>query len=135
MSKKKSTTKVALKMTGGAVNMLLTIAFYILVIMVICKIGAMSYEFAYEIFGDVSVDAEPGRDVEITINEGDSAMNIAGKLEVNKVVVNKYSFYIRIKLNRKNLVKPGTYTLNSSMNYDEIMRVITGQAEPAEEKK
>jgi UPF0755 protein len=51
-------------------------------------------------------------------------MNVASKLEVNKVIVNKYSFYVKAKL-KKYVIMPGIYTVNTSMTYDEIFSIIT----------
>lgn len=51
-------------------------------------------------------------------------MNVASKLEQNKVIDNKYSFYIHAKL-REYPIMPGIFTLNTSMDYDEIFTIIT----------
>jgi len=51
-------------------------------------------------------------------------MNVASKLELNKIIVNKYSFYVKAKL-LKHTIMPGTYALNTSMTYNEIFAVIT----------
>ena len=51
-------------------------------------------------------------------------MDIAGKLELNRVIVDKYSFYFKVKLQNK-VIMPGTYIINSSMTYDEILDIIT----------
>jgi UPF0755 protein len=53
-------------------------------------------------------------------------MEIAKKLEFNNLIVNKYSFYLKTKFKDYN-VFPGTYVLNTSMDYDEILTVITDQ--------
>ena len=51
-------------------------------------------------------------------------MDIASKLELNRVIVDKYSFYLKTKLQNK-VIMPGTYRVNSSMTYDEILDIIT----------
>lgn len=124
-----SATKVALKMTSGVLHLLITVIFYVLIIMVIVRLATASYQFAYQVVGNVTVEEAPGRDVDIVIEEGESTMNIASKLALNKVVVNKYTFFVRAMLNRKSPIVPGTYTLNTSMTYDEVLGVITGKSD------
>ncbi len=72
----------------------------------------------------MTVDEEPGRTIPIRINKGESSMDIASKLEQNRVIVDKYSFYFKVKLQNK-VIMPGTYKVNSSMTYDEILDIIT----------
>jgi UPF0755 protein len=83
-----------------------------------------AFNFTYQLYGPVAVENEPGRTIPIRINKGESSMDIAGKLELNRVIVDKYSFYFKVKLQDK-VIMPGTYRVNSSMTYDEILDVIT----------
>lgn len=102
----------------------IAVIFYVIVVYGIKKGGDYSYNFAYQLFGDVAVEQEPGRDVKITIMKGESTMNIASKLEDAKLIVNKYSFFVKLKL-RKYEVMPGTFVLNTSMTYDQILDTIS----------
>ena len=58
-------------------------------------------------------------------------MNLCIKLRItlyNKgLIVNKYSFYARTRLMDKDEIelKPGIYTLNTSMGYEEILDILT----------
>lgn len=120
------TTKVLLNLTKTLMSILLSIIFYILVIFAISKACTATYGFMYQIFGEVSVQNAPGTDLEFTISEGESTMSVASRLEYGKIVVNKYSFYIRAKLDTAGAgILPGTYELNTSMTYGEILSVIT----------
>ena len=98
--------------------------FYTAVAYGIKKLAAYSYDFTYQIFGDVAVEAPPGRDVKVTIMKGETSMNIASKLEDAKVIVNKYSFYVKLKLKEYDIM-PGTFMLNTSMSYDDVLETIT----------
>lgn len=124
MSTKSARTKVILNVTSFILHIFLNILFYVVVILIVVNLSKAAYDFSYQIFGNVSVDTTPGRDVTIQIKKGESTMNIASKLEISKAITNKYSFYLKVKLT-KQLIKPGTYVINSSMNYDEILAVIT----------
>lgn len=123
-SEKKSTSAIVLKISGGILQLLINVAFYIAVVLLIIKAANFAYDFAYQVFGDVPYDAESTRQVEVQILKGESSINIATKLETNKLIVDKYSFYIKTKLKEYNIM-PGTFILSPAMSYDEILAVIT----------
>ncbi|WP_066717560.1 endolytic transglycosylase MltG [Clostridium sp. Marseille-P299] len=119
-----TTAKLVYKITSSLVRMFLNILFYLIVIMLIVKVGTYTYNMAYQVFGSVAVEAQPGRDVEFQIKKGESTMDIANRLEVSKLAVNKYSFYLKTKLKEYNIM-PGTFILNTSMDYDDVLEIIT----------
>lgn len=124
MAKQSQQTKAALDIIGYFLGVLLNLVFYAVVAFGIYYVATNVYEFAYQIVGDRVCEAEPGRDVEIHIEEGESTMDIAEKLYMNKVVVNKYTFYLKVQLFEYKIMQ-GTFQLNTSMTYDEILDVIT----------
>ena len=128
MSQKAVSSAAALKSARIVLGIILSVIFYVLVIIFISRFCRSVYDFGYQIFGNVSVTDAPGTDIDFTIKESESTMSVAAKLEYNKLVVNKYSFYIRAQLSASgegSPILPGTYELNTSMNYDEILSVIT----------
>ena len=122
-SKNNESEVMALSVVSFVLNTALTILFYVVVVIAIVRASKSVYNFGYEIFGNVSVDAYPGRTVNVVIDEGETTMNVASKLEINKIIKNKYSFYLRTKLSEKDIY-PGTYQVNTSMNYEQILDVI-----------
>lgn len=124
MTSKPTASQLVLKITSFILRLLLNIIFYVVVIMLIATLSKEAYNFCYQIFGQVTESAAPGRDVDIQIRKGESTMHVASKLELNKVIVNKYSFFIKAKLKKYNIM-PGEFTLNTSMTYDEIFAIIT----------
>ena len=121
---KSDSTKVALKVTSAVLRVFLNILFYVAIIFVLVEAVKITYNFSYQLFGSVSVEAEPGIDVEFQIAKGESTMDVARKLEAGNLIVNKYSFYLKTKFKEYNIY-PGTFILNTSMDYDEILDVIT----------
>lgn len=125
--------RVLLRMSGGFLQICLNVFIYAVIIYFVVKGIHYSYDFAYRIFGDVSVEEEPGRDVKVLILKGESTMNVATKLETNKLIPDKYSFFLKVQIGnfgsdenkKKYEIMGGTYVLNTSMNYDEILEVIT----------
>lgn len=124
MTSKPTTSQLVLKITSFILRLLLNIIFYVVVIILITRVSVQTYKFCYQIFGQVTASEEPGRDVEILIKKGESTMNVASKLELNKVIVDKNSFYVKAKL-KKHVIMPGAYMVNTSMTYDEIFAIIT----------
>ena len=124
MTSKPTSAQLVLKITSFILRTLVNILFYTIVIILLTRASKITYDFCYQIFGQVTASEEPGRDIEIQISKGESTMNVASKLELNRIIVNKYSFYVKAKL-KKHTLMPGTYTLNTSMTYDEIFEVIT----------
>lgn len=122
--KKSTSGKLALRLTGAITRFILNIIFYILVVAAVYKGANFLYHFSYEVFGSVARTGEPGTDVPIQIYRGETTMNIATKLETSLVIVDKYSFYFKTKLKNYDIM-PGTYILNTSMDYNEILAVIT----------
>lgn len=108
-------------------HLLLIVLFYIAVIATFSTIGKTAYDFAYPIFGNVAVEATPGSDVEIVIEEGTDLREIAKMLADKKVVKNEYSFYIRsmLSINERRVIVPGSYKLNTSQDYGTILNILT----------
>jgi UPF0755 protein len=129
LAKKSAATKVVLDITSMVLHLLLNIVFFIVVVMLVVKFSQIAYDFSYQVFGSVRVSEENGREYELTISEGESTMRVAAKLEQNRIIVNRFSFFLRAKLMKKNIL-PGTYNVNASMDYDEIYAVIAPAAQP-----
>ncbi len=137
--------RILLNMSVVVLTIGIAIIFYVAVAYGIKKLANYSYDFSYQVFGNVAVEAAPGRDVKVTIMKGESTMNIASKLEASKIIVNKYSFFLKLKLSELGKkdndpetvrydVMPGTYILNTSMSYDEILDIITDYSKSIEQE-
>lgn len=125
MTNKSTTMKLTLKITSFIFRLLLNIVFYILVVIMIVNVSKMAYEFTYQLYGPDTVEpVGQGTPVVFQIKKGESSMDIASKLELNRVIKNKYSFYLKVKLNDY-VIMPGTYEISTDMTYDEIITVIT----------
>ena len=58
-------TRAALNVVKVFMSIFLSIIFYMLVVIAIMQAGKFSYDFMYQIFGDVSVQEAPETDLEI----------------------------------------------------------------------
>lgn len=118
------TERIVLNIFGAVIHIFLNIIFYLVIIYLVVKTSHYAYNFAYQVFGSVSVTKNSGYTTELVINKGESTMDIAKVLDAKKIIANKYSFYLRAKLTKQNIL-PGTYTVSSDMDYDAIFKVIT----------
>ncbi len=135
-SKPNTNSNIVLKAARTILHILINVLFYMLVIYLVSNAGKWLYDTSYQIFGNQGITQGEGIDVYIKVDKGESTMNVARKLEQNKVIDNPYSFYIHAKL-KEYPIMPGTFTLNTSMDYEEIFAVLTVpyQEEETEESK
>ena len=124
MAKRSVKTKVVLRITNGLLHIMLNAVFYCIVVFIIVKACSAAYDFSYQLFGDVRVDKTNPIERRLVIEKDESTMSVASKLELYKIIDNKYAFYVRAKLTDENIL-PGTYVVKSDMNYDMIFEVIT----------
>lgn len=134
MAAGRRTGRIVLNIFGVVIHIFLNIIFYMVIVYMVIKASHYSYDFAYQVFGSVSVTKDSGYFTELTINKGESTMEVARLLEAKKVIPNKYSFYLRAKLTKLNIL-PGTYKVSSDMDYDQIFKVITTPNKSTEKKK
>ncbi len=116
------------------IHIVLNIAFYMVVVLVIIRASKYAYGFAYQVFGNTTVDAPPGVEIQLKIEKGAGTMDLAAVLETNRIIANRYSFYLKVKIMDYN-IQAGTYVLNSSMTYDDILNTITNYANSLEAKE
>jgi len=104
-------------------GLLLTVLFYVVSVFVIVRAAGWMYHFSYQVFGNQVVDSVPGRSIKIEVGEEDTMADVAKTLKQQKVIVDDTSFQVRAILTKKE-VTPGTYTVNSSQTYSEILDIL-----------
>ena len=96
-----------------------------------------AYDFGYRVFTEAPISPTPGRDVVISYTEGKSFKALAKNLE-EKGLVRDYKLamvqmYVSVY---KDTIKPGSYTLNTSMTTEEMMKAMSpGVEEDTEEEE
>ena len=88
----------------------------------------LGYGFAYDTLSNSSVAPPPGEDKVISIQSGQTEYDVADDLAGKDLVKGKWSFLIRMKLERdkRGSLKNGEFVLKTSMSYDEILNEIYG---------
>lgn len=100
----------------------------IFLIMSVYKTGQKAYDFGFRIFTEEPMSPEPGRDVAVTIVQGDSTMDVAEMFEEKGLIRDAKLFYVQKVCSEYNDdIKPGFYTLNTSMTAEDMFAVIAGK--------
>lgn len=121
-----SASKIVLKFVSISFKiMVLLVVFYS-----VFTLAEDAYGFGYRVFTEESMEDAPGRDVIVQVTEGMSAYDLAGVLQKKKLVREKELFFAQLELSAyAKDVKPGIYTLNTSMEAKEMMAVLAGKEE------
>ena len=119
---------------GTLISILIEILLILVLVFVIWGAGKWAYSFGYAIFAEKTVEEEPGTDIQVTITEGQSNRQISKMLEEKGLIRDADPFYVLLMLtDYKKLIQPGTYTLNTSMQSEEMMAVMSGETDEDEE--
>ena len=104
-------------------------------ILVIFRTGQKAYEFGFRIFTEEAMSPAPGRDVAVTIVQGDSTMDVGKMLEEKGLIRDYKLFFVQKKCSvYDDDIKPGFYTLNTSMTAEERFAIIAGRKETESEE-
>ena len=101
-------------------RVILHIAVYVILIVAVIFVANKAYDFTYQIYGNVTVSSEATVTKEIDVKQGMSNLAIARTLENEGLIVNKYSFFIRLKLADKP-VQIQKCKISNNMTYETII--------------
>ncbi len=97
----------------------------IMAVLIIYKAGVKAYDFGFRIFTEEPMTAEPGRDIQVMITQGDSVMDVGTMLEEKGLVRDAQLFFIQKLLSQySGDIQPGMYTLNTSMTAEEMFALL-----------
>ena len=99
-------------------------------VLVVFRAGEKAYDFGFRVFTEEAMSPAPGRDVAVTIVQGDSTMEVGKMLEEKGLIRDPKLFYVQKKCSvYDNDIQPGFYTLNTSMTADDMFAIIAGRKE------
>lgn len=97
----------------------------VLVVFVVIQLASVAYNLGYRVFTEPAMDESLGRDVMVEVDQNMSDWDLGIELEEKGLVENHLLFTIQLKLSSyKKDIKPGLYTLNTSMTAKELMQVM-----------
>lgn len=111
------------KIADAVISISVKLIVAVLVVVLLMNAGSWAYQFGIQIFAPLPVAQSPGRDVIVTVEEGESELEIAKHLEEKGLISNAYIFFIQAKLYKAEFYA-GTYTLNTSMTSEEMLEFM-----------
>lgn len=116
------------KPVHSALYRLTKLLFAVVVVMLIYLGSLTAYDFGYRVFAEKPVSTAPGKEVEVVIKEGMTVSETADMLAEKGIIRDALIFKLQNKLSHYAAgFKSGTYTLNTSMDNEEIMAVLSGE--------
>lgn len=114
-------SKTTLHLLGVILNALIMV----LIAFVVIQLAAVAYDMGYRVFTEPAMESAPGRDVMVEVESGMSAWELGTELEEKGLVDNHILFGIQLTLSAyAKDIKPGLYTLNTSMTANEMMQIM-----------
>lgn len=111
------------RITTTIISMSVRLLFYALVIFLLYEGGTRGYHLGHEIFSPTAVSPAPGQDRQVVIGEGEGVSEVAARLQREGLIEDRLIFAIQARIYEYEIY-PGTYTLNTSMDSKEILRLI-----------
>lgn len=100
------------------------------------RLCSVSYDYGYRLFTEPAMEEKPGRDVLVQVKEGMSDRDVAKLMEEKGLVRDANLFYVQVILSDyKDAIRPGVYTLNTSMEPKELMIAISPEPKDTEESE
>ena len=122
------------KLGLGILDTIVKVVFIIIVAMLIIKYAKVAYNYGYHIFNQTAVSSGTGREVTVTISEGDSVGQIADKLSEVGLITDKFLFKLQEMFSEYHgMEQPGTYTLSTAMTPEEMLSIMSGGIKNGEE--
>lgn len=83
-----------------------------------------AYSFGYSVFTTPTMEAAPGKDVEVTVLEGQSLRAVGEELVQNGLIAKSSIFVVQARIYGYEIL-PGTYLLNTSQTIYEMLRIMS----------
>ena len=111
-----------------------TVLIILIVVLGTIRASMVAYDFGYRVFTEPAMENKPGTAVVVTIEDSMDSKDIAECLLENGLIRDANLFWIQYQLSAyKGDIKPGMYTLNTSMTPKELMVVMADALEEEEE--
>ena len=118
------------KLFMGTLGLALNVVFYIVIFLLAVRLVTYSYDFSYNVFGEVVMDEEAEETTLVQIPDGASTEEIAALLEKKGLIKYKNAFIIHVALSEyKGMLQSGDYELSPAMTMDEMLEIISGASE------
>lgn len=115
------------KLFLGTFGIALNVVIYVLIVLFAIRVVTYSYQFSYQVFGNVAVSENSQEVVPVQIPDGASTDEVAAQLKKKGLIEDERAFIVHTALTKySGLIQPGSYELSPSMTMNEILSTITG---------
>lgn len=121
-------TKEINKITGTIIGISGRLILYALVLLLLVEGMSKGYAFGHEVFHSTPMEAEPGRDISVTIGADKEPKEVIGLLCDMGLIGNELAVRVQLKFYDYKIY-PGTYILNTSMTPKEILQILNEKPE------
>ncbi len=123
------------KIVLGILDTAVRIAILVFVCSMVKKVCITSYDYGYRVFSETPITMGEGMEKEVVIPIGSSSRDIGTILKNNGLIRDEKLFFVQELLSSyRGKLQPGTYTLNTSMTAEDMMKIMAGEAEEEEEE-
>ena len=109
----------------------LSVIVFVVFAFLVYRMGEYSFDFGYRVFTEKAMTTEENaKDKVVRITSDMGAKEIGDLLESKELIRDSNLFVVQLMLSAyKDDMKPGTYTLSTSMTAKEMMQVISAEEE------
>ncbi len=136
MAKKAGTSKTEKinRVTGTVIRVSLKLITVILAAVIFVYGITGAYRFGLSVFSQRTMTAEPGIEMRVTVQEGESALEVGSTLEDMGLIHSAWAFVFQKYFYNKSL-EPGTYTVDTAMTVKEALETLSGGGEEEESEE
>ena len=122
------------KTSEGFARVMSKVLKYLVMFVVIYYFAAAAFVFGRQLFTDKGAAPAPGMDMTIEVTKNTSIKDFAMTLEEYGIINDDKVLWVQSFIYEVKVVKPGTYTFNTSDNGEEILKVIKSEGKTDEEE-
>ena len=122
------------KTSEGFARVMSKVLKYLVMFVVIYYFAAAAFVFGRQLFTDKGAAPAPGMDMTIEVTKNTSIKDFAKTLEEYGIINDDKVLWVQAFIYEVKVVKPGTYTFNTSDNGEEILKVIKSEGKTDEEE-
>lgn len=122
------------KTSEGFARVMSKVLKYLVMFVVIYYFAVAAFVFGRQLFTDKGAAPAPGMDMTIEVTKNTSIKDFAKTLEEYGIINDDKVLWVQSFIYEVKVVKPGTYTFNTSDNGEEILKVIKSEGKTDEEE-
>ena len=107
------------RVTGTVIGISGRLILYALVILLLAEGITRGYAFGHSLFYESSVEQAPGRDIVVTVPDGQSDSDTIHELKKDGLIDNELAMRVQMKFYDYE-IHPGTYTLNTAISSKKV---------------